>query len=805
MNQLTYALRQLAKSPLLTSAAVLSLALAIGANTALFSIFDQLVLRPHSFSDPKSLVRVWVQSSSTQVPGPALSLTKYEFARDNQTVFTSVAASAQTSLVYTRVNAEPEQLDVQRVTASFFPTLAISPAIGRNFDPSEDKAGGSDVTVLSHEFARAHFGTASAALGQMVTLNGIDHRVIGVMPPHPSAPYSGTQAFITHTWDPATLNAAQVQAGARYLQVTARLRPGVTLKEANQELAILDSRYESAFVGRLDAKTPMILKTLSEELAGALGTTLGFLLGAVGAVLLIACANVSNLFLASLSARSKEVTIRLSMGAERRHITQQFMVESLIFSALATGVGAAGGRAALFLIQRAAINQLPPDTTLNFSPLTYIFMASVCMICTIAVGLFPAMQSPSFGIATVLRDASRGVPGGARGTRFRSGLIVAQVAVSAVLLVGSALLMLSFYRLQHTPAGLKTDGVATALLNVPVDRYKTPPERADFYRRVVERLKSNPQIKDASVAFGLPFAGPPVSPYTIFGQPVRPAPERALANLHIVGPDFFNVLGIPLMEGRLMSERDDFNAPGVCLINESFARRLFPSESAVGKRLLRGIGADIPVEIIGVVGNVRANGLTLPAPDAIYYAFAQVPKPTANLLARVDGDPHLLEKVMHDAVSQVDAAQPVASFQTMDAVLQQTVGLQRLLASVVALFATVALFLTSVGLYGVIAYSVAQRTSEIGVRIAIGARPKQIILHVLSDGMKLVSVGLIVGLGLAAMAGRTMSSLLFSVSAVNGPLYFVVALLFAMVAALACLTPAMRAARIDPLLALRGD
>ncbi|MEO8499842.1 MAG: ABC transporter permease [Vicinamibacteria bacterium] len=805
MSHFLYALRQLAKAPLLTSAAVLSLALAIGANAALFTIFQQLILRPHSFKDPDTLVRVWLNNPKTGIVGPFVSKMKYEQIRDQQQSFAQIAGSTFCSFSYSKVGADPEQVVGQCVAEPFFRVLGIEPVRGRTFTPDEDKPGAPPMAVVSYEFWQTRLGGLESAIGAPIRLNGVDSTLIGVLPPHLSNPFSNAEIFTTYWWAPSQLLPAQVDAGATYMQITGRLRPGVRFTEANKEVAMLGLRYGSAFPSRLDAQSPTEIRTLTEELAGTLRPTLNLLLGAVGFVLLIACANVSNLFLASLSSRGKEVAVRLSMGAERRHLLQQFMVETLLFSVIATLVGSFLGRLGLVAITQAAASQLPPNTEFAFNAWTFAFMAGICALSAVLVGLIPALQATRIGIAEVLKDASRGAPGGTKGTRFRSGLIVVQVAMSVVLLIGSALLLVSFYRLQQTPAGLSTEGVATAFVSAPIERYKTPAEQAEFYRQVIERLKAVPQVKEAAVVFGLPLNGTAISPYTVFGNPILPAAERKLANLHEVTADFFKVLSIPVREGRAITDDDRVGTPFVCVINESFAKRLFPGRSAVGQVLLRGREAEIQVQIVGVVADVKSNGLNAPPPDAIYYAFAQMGKPAGNLVARVEGDPNTLQPLMRTAVAQVDNLQPISFFQTMDNVLQQAVGVQKLLASLVAIFASVALVLTAIGLYSVIAYSVGQRTSEIGIRMAMGARPAQIVSHVLKGGMRLVVIGLGIGLLGAAGSAQMMTSLLYAISPFNPPLYTAVSAVFSAIAALACLLPARRASRIDPLLALRCD
>ena len=805
MQQVLYAIRQLVKAPLISSAAVLSLALAIGANTALFSIFDRLILRPHRFEDPDRLVRVWQNNPRNGIVTPGNSLMRYELIRDEAKSFEHLAGATFSSFSYAKPNTDPEQIQGQRVTHTFFRTLGVELQRGRSFTPEEDKPGGEPVAVISHEFWQTRLGGVENAVGQPLRLNGLDYTIIGITPPQLSNPWSTTLVFISNWWAPPQLLPSQVQAGASYMTITARLKPDVTFDEANREIAMLGQRYGAAFAGRMDAQNPAELRTLTHELGGNLRPTLNLLLGAVAAVLLIACANVSNLFLASLSARHKEVAIRLSMGADRKDLLRQFLLESLIFSVVATTAGSLLGRAALAGITQIATNQLPPNTVFEFSGRTFVFMAAICALSAIFVGLFPALQSSRVGIADVLKDAARGTPGGTRGARFRSSLIVVQVAISVVLLIGSALLLVSFHRLQATPAGMDPTGVATAFVSAPPERYKTPAEQSAFYDRVIERLKAVPQVKNAGVAFGLPLNGSPIAPYTVFGQQILPLAERPLANLHIVTGDFFETLKIPVREGRVMNADDREGTPFVCLINESFAKRIYPGRSAVGQILLRGRDAEVHVQIIGVVGDVKANGLNAPPPDAIYYAFTQMGKPAASLVARVDGDANALQSIMRTAVVQVDPNQPIAVFQTMDTIVEQASGFQKLLAGLVAIFASVALVLTAIGLYGVIAYSVGQRTSEIGIRMAMGARPGQILSHVLSDGMRLVVLGLAIGLIAAAGSSRLLTALLFSVNPIHPPLYSAVTLTFAAISALACLAPARRAARIDPLLALRTE
>jgi putative ABC transport system permease protein len=805
LSDLSYALRQLAKAPLVTSAAILSLALALGANTALFSIFDRLVLRPHAFPQPDSLVRVWTNNTAVNFVAPAFSLPKYELIRTHQSAFSAFAASGFAGFAYVRDGGEPEQIAGLSVSREFFPALGVELARGRLFSAEEDQAGAAPMVILSHEFWQTRLGGRENVIGEALNLNGLPHTVTGILPPRLGAPFGTALLFANRYQAPAGLTADQVRVGASYLQVTARLKPGVSFEQASEQINTLNRRYEADFASALDAKNPILLRTLTDEMGGNLRPTLRMLLGAVAAVLLIACANVSNLFLARLSARQKEIAVRLSLGATRQHLVRQFLVESLLFAVAAGALGLGLAKLGLIGVEQLAANQLAPNTTFALSGATLGFSGVICLLSALGVGLVPALQASRLGLSDVLKDSGRGTPGGARGGRFRAALIVAEVALSVVLLIGSALLLLSFFRLQTTPSGLNPQGVAYAFVNAPVQRYRTQPQQAEFHERVLERIRANPQVTHAATALSVPLGGGPIAPYTVFGTPVRPLAERPLASLQAVTPDFFQTLQIALRSGRVFTPQDRDGTPGVCIINEAFAKRLFPGESAVGKIILRGRDADVKHEIVGVVADIRANGLGAPPPDVVYYPLLQLGRSGANVIVRTTADPAALQAVIRSAVAEVDRQQPLAFFSTMDTLVQANTGFQRLVAGLTGLFAAVALLLTVIGLYSVLAYSVAQRTGEIGLRMALGASRTAVISLVLRQGLRLVMIGLVLGLAAAAGASYLIRSLLFSVEPLNPLLYGGVSVLFVLIALVACLIPSLRAARIDPLTALRTE
>lgn len=459
---------------------------------------------------------------------------------------------------------------------------------------------------------------------------------------------------------------------------------------------------------------------------------------------------------------------------------------------------------------------MPPNTTLSLDWRALAFTAGLTVLSSLLVGLVPAVQASKPNLLETLKDSARGTSGGVRSGRFRAYLIIAEVALSVVLLVGSSLLLLSFLRLQRTPLGFNPHGVASAFVGVPTARYKTEVARAQFFADVVERLSAVPSVKFAAAAIGIPLnGGNPRAPYSIAGRPILPLAERPLAGFSVVSDDYFKLLEIPLLAGRPFNPQDRDGAPGVCIVNEALAKRLFPGKSALGQVLTRGRDADIPHEIVGMIADVKTNGLSTPIPDEVYYPLRQLGRTGMGIIVKLaapkpgeggtDGDPAALQAVIKAAVTAVDKDQPISFFTTMEMSVQQSLGVQRVVASLTAIFAGLALVLAAVGLYSVLAYTVAQRTGEIGIRMALGAQRGQVVTLIMRSGLKLVAVGLVAGLAIAMGAARLIESLLFHVQPLDPLVYASVAALFAIVATLACLLPSLRASRIDPMVALRAE
>jgi predicted permease len=803
MWNLRAALRALRKSPAFTLVAVVTIAVGIGATTTLFSVYDRLVLNPVTIPHPSSLVAIWTNNQALNFNAPALSWPRYEDLRDHAKSFSSIGISAFDNFTLTG-NGDPEQLNSQRVSATFFSTLGILPVRGRNFTADEDVPNGPAVCIISHELWQTRFGGRASIVGENITLNGQPWQVVGILPPRLTPPFGQVQIFAPRVFEIGGLTPVQIQAGAGYAQPIARLRPDISLKQASDELAALGRAYREEFASRLDANNVSEPRMYVAALVGTLEPAFYTLIGAVSFVLLIACANVASLFLGRLTARHKEIAVRQSLGATRAQVVRQFLIESLVFSLAAGGLGVLLGLWSLSAIQSTIATQLPPNTTLTLNWRALAFTGSVTLVSALLVGLVPALQASKARLVDVLKDSARG-SSSERAGRFRAALIVGEVALSVVLLVGSSLLLMSFIKLQRTPPGFDPTGAAAAFVGVPLTRYKMPAQQTEFFDQVIERLRASAGVTDAAVALGLPLAGNARSPYAVGGRPVPPLPQRALAGLAIVSEDYFRLMRIGLREGRAFQAGDREGSPFVCIINESLARHVFPGESPLGRILLRGRDAEVRSEIVGVIHDVKTNGLNAPVPDEIYYPARQLPRAGMNVIARTGGDPAALQAIIRSAVASVDKDQPTSFFASFETNVATSLGTQRIVASLTTIFAALAFVMSVVGLYSVLAYAVSQRTAEIGIRMALGAQSAQVIRLIMRSGLELVAVGLLLGLAAAAGAARVIQTLLFEVRPLEPMVFAGVAVTFALVAALACLLPSLRASRIDPLIALRAD
>jgi putative ABC transport system permease protein len=803
MRVVKNAFRSLLNSPSFSLVSILTLAVCVAANAAIFSVYDRLVLHPIALPSPSTLVAIWTNNPQNNFYAPALSWPRYvELSRGTRS-FASLGISAFDNFTLTGPGEQPLQLNGLRVSGGFFQTLGVRPARGRDFTAEEDVPSGPPVCILSHEFWLTRFGGRESLVGEMIQLNGQSWQVVGVMPPQLSAPFTQTQIFAPRVFEIAGLTSAQVDAGAGYAQAIARLAPGVSLDQATSELQASSLAYHQHFPSKLDANNVSVPRDFAEAIGANLRPTFYTLLCAVAFVLLIACANVASLFVGRLNGRQKEIAVRQSLGATRGSIVRTMLTESLLVSSIAAVIGMFLSRWALQGIALSAAAQLPPNIVFSLNWRALLLIVSIALVSALIVGLVPAINASKTDLVTILKDATRG-SSGARGGRLRSSLIVAEVALSVVLLVGASLLLLSFLSLQRTAPGFDPTGVATAVVGVPTGRYPTGPEQANFFVRVLDRLRTNGQITHAAASIGLPVAGFNArAPYSVAGRTILPLPQRPLATFQVVSEDYFATLRIPIAMGRAFTAEDRQGAAPVCIINQTLATHLFPTESALGHVILRGRDADVPQTIVGVIADVRSNGLNAPTPEEVYYPMRQLGKPALNVSARGStADTAWLQNAIRAAVADVDRDQAIAFFQSLDTLLSQSLGIQRIVATMTGCFAGLALVLAAIGLYSVVAHAVAQRTNEIGIRMALGARPGQVVSLIMSGGLKLVAIGLVLGLAGAWGVTRYMQSLLSNVQPLDPVVYGSVAIFFALVAAAACLVPSLRASRIDPLLAL---
>jgi predicted permease len=801
MTTIKAALRALRRSPGFSAIVILTMAVGIGANTAIFSVYDQLVLHPVTIPDPSSLVAIWFNNPHRNIQTFNSSIPRYDELRADVTSFSSVALSAFESFTLTG-NGEATQLNSRRVSATFFPTLGIAPARGRNFTEAEDVPNGPAVCIISHELWQAKFGGRDNLLGQTIELNGVPWEVIGIMPPNLSAPFTQVQVFAPRVFEVGGLTPAQIQAGAGFAQPIGRLKRGVTMEQARAELAAFSVGYKARHPANVDADNISEPRSYVGTLVAGFQPTMYTLLGAVGCVLLIACANVASLFLSRLLKRRKEIAVRLSLGATRATVVRQFLLESLTFSVAAGALGTLFAVWALGALQSVIASQLPPNTTLVLHWRALVFTGGITLLCSVLTGLVPALQASRPDVVEHLKDSARGTST-AQGGRLRQVLIVSEVMLSVVLLVGAGLLLVSFVKMQTTTAGFEPRGSASAFVSLP-PRYATPVQQAEFFAQVLAALKAQPGVTDAAIGYSVPLGGGARTPYGVAGRPLPTLGQRPLVGLNVISEGYFRVFEIPVVQGRAFSDDDRANAPNVCIVNQTFANRVFPGEPAIGKVLLFGAN-NRRVEIVGVIRDVKNAGVNAPTPDEAYFPLHQLPRTGMNVIARTSGDASALQAPIRAAVAAIDRTQAVSFFSTTESTVTQSLGAQQLVATLTAVFAGLALLLSLSGLYAVLAYLVSQRTAEIGIRMALGATRGQVVSLIMRSGLVLVAIGLVLGLGCAAAATRLIRQLLFGVDGLSLGIHAAVAVIFAIVAALACLGPSLRASRIDPLVAFRAD
>src|SRR5256714_2972089 len=804
MREFRYAFRQLLRQPGFTIRAVVALALGIGATTVLFSAINTLFLRPLSYPQPEQLVRVWGSFPERGLDRANISWPRYSAWRDGQQSFSEFAAESNTGFTRTG-RGEPENLNGVRVTENFFRTLGVQPLLGRVFNPDEDRPGGANVALLSYAFWQKRFGGDNNILGQAITLNGAPFTVIGVLPATFQFPFAQRQVWLPRVFEQEGLPPDIVQRGTGFLTLLGRLKPNVTGAQAEEQMHVIDRRYQAANPEKVDAKAGMGVYSFHDDLVGQQRPMLLTLFAAVGCVLLVGCANVANLLLARFISRRKEIAIRAALGATRARIVFQFLAESVLTAAIAGVLGVLLSIWGLDLLKKVAENFLPRVREISLDVNVLLFAVGISLITGIVLGLVPALHASRSDPIDSLKDSSRGSTGRQAG-RLRAGLLVAEVALSLVLVVGAVLLVDSFRRLQNVAPGFRSEGITTFFVGLPPGSYPDVERQALFFQNAIEKIKALPGVTNAAAGSNLPASdnGNTRSPAAVEGRPLPPVSDRTIVVRSTISPGFLETLGVPIKQGRDFNWRDRADTPGAVIINEAMAKKFFPGENPIGHRLITGI-ASIPREIVGVAGDVRSENLSLPPGMEMYYPSTQLDGAFLSIVVRSERPSASLRSELVAAIHSLDPGLPIEEVQSYNEVIAQATADRRLSMYLLGGFAGLALALAGMGIYSVIAYGVAQRTNEFGIRFALGAATRDVIGLVMKEGLRLSVVGLVLGLGLSLAVTRLMQRLLFEVSPRDPLLYGGVALFICSVAALACFVPALRATRIDPMQALRTE
>ncbi|MFL6276630.1 MAG: ABC transporter permease [Blastocatellia bacterium] len=798
LKDIRYGARMLTRNPAFTAVAVIALALGIGANAALFSVVNAVLLRPLPFADPDRLVMIR-ETKLPQFPEFSVSPGNFLDWQKQNTVFERMVAMGGTSFNLVD-GGEPERLQGMRVSDGFLDILGAQPALGRGFLAEEDQPGHNFVVILSHGLWQRRFGGDANILNRAITLNGQSYTVIGVMPP--SFRVMDRPADL---WAPIAFTAQQAQQhGSHYLSVFGRLKPGVTVEQARTEMSAIANRLAEQYPDS-DAGWNVMVVPLLEYAVRSIKLALYVLLGAVGFVLLIACANVANLLMARASSRQKEIAIRTALGAGRWRIIRQLLTESVLLALVGGGVGLLLAVWGKDLLLSLAPEDLPRMREASLDGWVLAFTAGITLLTGIIFGLVPALQASRPNLNETLKDAGRGSTEGGRRHLFRSVLIVMEVATALVLLVGAGLLIKSFMRLQQVDPGFNPDNALMVKIALPQKKYTTPEQGGAFYKQLLEKVAALPGVEAVGASCVLPLDDDFVLGFDIQGRPPYAPGDEPNTNYYSVSPDYFKAMSIPLRRGRLFNDHDIKDAPRVAVINETMAKKYFPDEDPIGKRINVTMGPTTYREIVGIVGDVKHYGLDRDTPPETYEPYMQQPMSSMSLVVRTPAEPTSLSAAIRGEVLSLDKEQPVSSIKPLTQLVSASIAQQRFAMLLLGVFAAVAMLLASVGIYGVMSYAVTQRIHEIGIRMALGASSRDVLRLVVGHGMKLALIGVALGLSIAFLVTRIMATLLFGVSATDLMTFTVFSVSLTAVALVACLVPARRALKVDPMVALRYE
>ncbi len=809
LQDIRYGARVLAKHKGFTVVAVLTLALGIGANTAIFSVVNELLLRPLPYRDADRIVMLWEVNPNGRRNN---NTSRYNFMgwRDQSKAFEGMAAFSDQRLSLTGGGSDPEEVSAQLTTPELFQVLGVNPLLGRGLTAEDGRTGAPDVAVLGYGLWQRRFGGDPSIVGKAITLNGAPFTVVGVLPENfqwhiKTRSGTGKPAEI---WAPLDMPTEGSGLHGRFLSVVARLKPGVSMEQAGADLKTIHARLEQDDPEH-NTRWGAEVVPVREQFVGNVRPALLILLGAVGLVLLIACANVANLLLSRAAAREKEIALRTALGASRMRVVRQLLTESVLLALLGSALGllfAWWGIGALVAISPRDLINLE-GVSINLTVLAWTLV--VTLATGIIFGLVPALEATRLNLNDALKEGGKGSGvQGSRSRRLRGALVVAEVALALVLLVGAGLLIKSFIRLQKIETGFNTENVLTMVVRLPDGKYDEDPKIINFFRQAMERVRSLPGVREAGMVNFLPLYGGlgSATDFTVEGRPVPPPDQELTTSVRVADAGYFGAMDIPLLRGRNFTDVEDREARHVVIISESLAQKYFPGEDPLGKR----IDVDMfdnpnPTEIVGIVGDVRYDSLTDEARPTVYFPHPELTYSFMTLAIRTNGDPAEMAPAVRRELSALDPDQPVADVRTMTQVMADTVARPRFNTLLLGLFAGLATLLAAIGIFGVMNYSVTLRTRELGLRMALGAQPGRVLMLILKQGLLLTLVGIGIGLVGAVALTRLMSSLLFGVNATDPLTFAAIALLLLVVSLIACYIPARRATRIDPMIALRYE
>jgi putative ABC transport system permease protein len=801
LHDLRFGARMLVNNPGFTLAAVITLALGMGANTAIFTVTNALLLRPFPYDEPQQLVNIDVRDKTTD---RGITLMRYEAVRDRIHSFKSVATWANDNFNMTG-HGEPLQVPVARVSANFFSVLGVQPQLGRAFTEEEGRPEGKPVVMLSDSLWRTRYGADRSVIGQSITLDTTPYTIVGVLPGNVQFPFIGpADIWVPRYFEYTLMTPQRLRAGVGYLGIVARLKPGENLARADAELAVLNRQYreQNPTIPDADPEVVMSASPLRDAVVANARGKVVVLSGFVALVLLIACANVASLLLSRALARRREIAVRTALGARRSVVVRQLLTEAVLLAIIAGVLGLALSWMATRALSIWGADQLPQGIPVEMDTRVLLFTLVISLVTGIIFGLFPAIQLSRVNLNTTLRDEGRGTSAGPGRAQMKNVLVIAQVAFSLLLLVGAGMLLHSFSRLMNTDPGFDPQNVLTMNVSLPTVKYAKPEQQIAFFDELLRRLSALPGVRNSAISAALPLSWKRITPVLPEGMTEVPLAQRPFIDIEATSPDWFQTMRVRLRAGREFTTADNAQAPKVVIVNETFARRFWPGQDPVGKHIVVGRGPQ-PSEVVGVAADVKNKGLAQDTQAQLYLPFAQLPWGNMNLLVRTAVAPQSMVQPVRTQISSLDADQPVTSIETVDQLMDSARAQPRFTMLLLGVFSGTALLLAVIGIYGVLAYSVAQRRQELGIRLALGAERSDIVRLVVRQGMALAMLGIGIGLVAAFLLSRFISSQLYKVGTHDAAAFVAAPLIFFCVALLASYLPARRATRVDPTEALR--